>query len=138
MPNRNDARLWAQLCEEFYAAGATSPEARGRHARRAVALVRRERTTSGARTFAPGDEIPYDVTRAYDLDGDVWERQGQPPDTLKDTWKMPGFNPDQHESAAEGAWITPWLLDQYGPLTEVVPRSSQHGQRAKGEGCTDG
>jgi len=36
-------------------------------------------------TFAPGDEIPYDVTRVYDLDGDVWERQEQPPGSLKDT-----------------------------------------------------
>jgi hypothetical protein len=132
MATRNDARLWAHLCEEFYAAGATSPEARGRHARRAVALVRRERAAGRARTFAPGDEIPYDVTRAYDLDGDTWERQGAPPDTLKDTWKMPGFDPDRHESAAGGCYVTPHLLDQYGPLTEMPSR------KRAGEGGTDG
>lgn len=114
---RSDARLWAHLAGEFREAGATGDPLI--HARRAVAIVRRERATGKARTFAPGDEIPYDVTRAYDLDGDVWERQGQPPDSLKDTWNMTGFDPDQHEEAAEGAWITPWLLDRYGPLTEL-------------------
>lgn len=115
----NDARLWAQLSALFHDAGATAPEDRQRFARRAVALVRRERSATGAGTFAPGDEIPYDVTRVYDLDGDEWVRQGPPPDTLKDTWKMPGFNPAEHETAAGGAWITPWLLGEYGPLTEI-------------------
>ena len=42
-------------------------------ARRAVAVVRREATRRNSRTFAPGDDIPYDVTRVFDLDGDVWE-----------------------------------------------------------------
>lgn len=121
----NDARLWAELCQEFYDAGATAPADRGRHARRAVALVRRERATTKARTFAPGDEIPYDVTRVYDLDGDPWERQGAPPDSLKDTWKMPGFDPARHETAAGGCWITPWLLTEYGPLTEIPPRRTR-------------
>lgn len=123
MPNRNDARLWANLCDEFRNAGVTDTDAVQRHARRAVAIVRRERTTTKARTFAPGDEIPCDVTRVYDLDGDTWERQGQPPDTLKDTWNMRGFDPDEHEEAAQGASITPWLLDQYGPLTEIPGRN---------------
>jgi hypothetical protein len=118
----NDARLWAQLCEEFLNAGATSAADRMRHARRAVALVRRDRGKTDARTFAPGDEIPYDVTRAYDLDGDLWERQGAPPDTLKDTWKMPGFDPERHDGACAGAQITPWLLDEFGPLTEIPGR----------------
>jgi len=121
----NDARLWAHLCDEFHAAGADAA-ARQLHARRAVALVRRERTRNGAWTFGPGDEIPYDVTRVYDLDGDVWERQGAPGDTshtLKDTWKMPGYDPDQHEPGCEGAWITPYLLDRYGPLTGIPGRS---------------
>lgn len=118
----NDARLWAELSGLFYDAGATSPEDRGRFARRAVAIVRRERATTAARTFAPGDEIPYDVTRVYDLDGDVWVRQGEPPDSLKDTWKMPGFNPAEYEWGAGGAWVTPSLLNEYGPLTEIPPR----------------
>lgn len=118
----NDARLWAELSGLFYDAGATSPEDRGRFARRAVAIVRRERATTPARTFAPGDKIPYDVTRVYDLDGAAWTRQGEPPDTLKDTWKMRGFNPDEHEWGAGGAWVTPALLDEYGPCTEIPHR----------------
>lgn len=123
----NDARLWAQLAGLFHAAGATSPEDRGRFARQAVALVRRERVTTAARTFAPGDEIPYDVTRVYDLDGDVWERQGEPPGDLKDTWKMPGFNKAEHEWGAGGAWVTPALLDEYGPVTEIPQRKRKGG-----------
>lgn len=82
--------------------------------------MRRERATGNARTFAPGESIPYDVTRVYDLDGDVWVRLATDVgDTLKDSWKMPGFNPDEHESACGGVWITPYLLDRYGPLTEM-------------------
>lgn len=115
---RSDARMWATLISEFRAAGTDNQQAE-LLARRAVAIVRREATHRNARTFAPGDEIPYDVTRVFDLDGDVWERQGQPPSTLKDTWNMVGFDPAEHEGTAGGAWITPWLLDRYGPLTEL-------------------
>jgi len=118
----NDAHLWAQLCNEFHAAGA-EPEARQRHARRAVAIVRRERARGGARTFGPGDEIPCDVSRAYDLDGDTWERlPADPGSTAKDMWRMPGFSPAEHESAARGCYVTPHLLDEYGPLTEIPAR----------------
>lgn len=28
------------------------------------------------RTFAPGDSVPYDITEATDLDGDLWVRLG--------------------------------------------------------------
>ena len=52
-PAPSDARLWALLVDEFRAAGADSAAAE-RHARRAVAVVRRERATGTARTFAPG------------------------------------------------------------------------------------
>ena len=121
----NDARLWAELSGLFYEAGATSAEDRGRFARRAVAVVRRERSATAARTFAPGDKIPYDVTRVYDLDGDMWTRQGEPPDSLKDTWKMPGFNRVEHEWGAGGAWVTPALLDEYGPCTEIPQRKRE-------------
>lgn len=121
----NDARLWAELSGLFFAAGATSPEDRGRFARQAVAVVRRERATTKARTFAPGDDIPYGVTRVYDLDGDEWERQGHPASALKDTWKMAGFNPDEHETAAGGAYVTPHLLEVYGPLTEIPARKAK-------------
>jgi len=48
-------------------------------------------------------------------------------DTLKDTWNMVGFNPAEHEGAAGGAWITPWLLEQYGPLTEISPKTKRQG-----------
>lgn len=126
---RNNARMWAHLIGEFRAAGAGNPQAE-LLARRAVAIVRRETTFPKVRTFAPGDEIPYDVTRVFDLDGDVWERQGQPPDTLKDTWNMVGFDPAEHEGAAGGAWITPWLLEQYGPLTELPPKAKRQGGAA--------
>lgn len=127
---KSDARLWALLAGEFRsAAGAVgggdySPALI--HARRAVAIVRRERATGTARTFAPGDEIPYDVTRAYDLDGDTWERLGTEPE-CRDMWRMPGFNRAEHESDAEGCYVTPHLLDKYGPLTEIRKRGRARG-----------
>lgn len=55
--SRSDARLWACLVDEFRAAGVGYPDAAHRHARRAVALVRREQSTSGARTFALGERV---------------------------------------------------------------------------------
>jgi len=120
--SRSDARLWALLIDEFRAAGAGTEPAE-QHARRAVAVVRRERASSAARTFAPGDQIPYDVAQGFDLDGDVWDRQGSDPgDSLRDSWKMRDFDPDEHESASGGVWLTPHLLQRYGPLTEL-PRS---------------
>jgi len=45
--------------------------------------------------------------------------------------KMPGFNPDEHESAAGGCYVTPHLLDQYGPLTEM-PGRKRPGKEAPG------
>lgn len=130
---RNDARLWAQVCGELQAAVVPFDDRQVR-ARRIVALVRRERAVNGARTFAPGEEIPIEVTRAYDLDGDVWVRQSaDPADSLRDSWKMLGYDPDQHEDASAGVWITPWLLDRYGPLTEI----RSHGKmRVSPEGGT--
>jgi hypothetical protein len=116
---RNDARLWALLVDQFRQAGAANPEAQ-RRARVAVAIVRRERATNGARTWAPGDAIPYEVAAVYDLDGDVWVRQSTDPEsTMRDAWKMRGFDPDEHESSCGGVQLTPYLLDGWGPLTEV-------------------
>ena len=111
---RSDAQLWARLVREFSEAGTADAD---RHARRAVALVRRdreERSRSGAgiRTFAPGDDIPDDVTWVYDVDGDVWERQ-------RGRWKMKDFDPAEHDGAAGRPRATPALLDGYGPLTEI-------------------
>jgi hypothetical protein len=122
----NDAHMWAEFMGTLRDAGLSGAEELERTARRLTAIVRRERGKTGARTFGPGDEVPYDVSRVYDLDGDEWTRQGRPPSDLKDTWKMTGFNPDEHETAAQGAWITPWLLDSYGPCTEI-PASGQKG-----------
>jgi hypothetical protein len=125
---KSDGRLWALLAIEFRAAGADRSADGGAdcspaqiHARRAVAIVRRERATGKARTFGPGDEIPLDVARAYDLDGDAWERLGDEPNR-RDMWRMPGFNPAEHEGDAQGCYVTPHLLDKYGPLTEIPPR----------------
>lgn len=90
------------------------------HSRRAVALVRREHSPGTTCTFAPGEEVPLDVERVYDLDGDIWHRQSIDPDnTLRDSWTMPRFDPNRHELACQGVWITPFLLEQYGPLTEL-------------------
>lgn len=117
---RNDARLWALLTGQFYKAGAAYPDDAEWHARIAVAIVRRERATNGVRTWAPGEKIPYDVAKVYDLDGDVWVRQSADPDsTLRDSWKMRDFDPDEHESSCGGVQLTPYLLDGWGPLTEV-------------------
>jgi hypothetical protein len=37
---------------------------------------------------------------------------------------MPGFDPERHEGACGGVWITPWLLDEYGPLTEIPGKAA--------------
>ncbi len=117
--DRSDALLWALLVDEFRSAGAANADAQ-RLARRAVAIVRRTRSDSGsARTFGPGDEVPRDVVQVYDLDGDVWERQGGPDSTLRDTWRMRDHDPDEHEGQAGGCWLTPHLLEEYGPLTDA-------------------
>jgi hypothetical protein len=118
----NDAHMWAEFMGVLRDAGLSGAEDLERTARHLTAVVRRERGKTGARTFAPGD-----VTRVYDLDGDEWTRQGRPPFDLKDTWKMTGFDPEEHETAAQGAWITPWLLDRYGPCTEIPARGQKGG-----------
>ncbi len=117
--DRSDALLWALLIDEFRSAGAANADAE-RLARRAVAIVRRTRPDAGsARTCGPGDTVPADVVRVYDLDGDVWERQGGPDSTLRDTWRMCDYDPDEHESRAGESWLTPHLMEEYGPLTDA-------------------
>lgn len=123
---RSDARLWALLVDQFRQAGAAHPEDAYRYARTAVAIVRRERATTGARTWGPGEAIPYDVACAYDVDGHVWERQSaDPASTMRDAWKMRGFDADRHESSCGGVQLTPFLLDGWGPLTEVRARAGR-------------
>jgi len=122
---RSDARLWALLIDEFHAAGAGRAAAEV-HARRAVAVVRRERSGADISTFAPGEQIPLAVERVYDLDGDVWQRLATDPDSsLRDSWRMPGFDADQHEGATSGVWLTPFLLESYGPLTGLPAARSR-------------
>lgn len=110
----NNAHLWATMTQTLRAAGVPQPDVL---ARNLVADVRRERAPK-TRTFAPGEPIPYDVTRGTDLDGDVWERLGDEPNQ-RDMWRMVGFDPDEHESRAQGCQVTPYLLETYGPITEV-------------------
>jgi hypothetical protein len=38
---------------------------------------------------------------------------------LRDSWSMPGFDPDEHEPSCRGVWTTSHLLESYGPLTEI-------------------
>ncbi|MDG4791939.1 hypothetical protein O7626_39695 [Micromonospora sp. WMMD1102] len=117
---RNDARLWALLADLFRQAGTQYPDDAQRYARTAVAIVRRERATGNARTWAPGEAIPYDVAKVYDLDGCVWDRQSTDPEsTMRDAWRMRGFDPGEHEPSCGGVHLTPYLLDAWGPLTEV-------------------
>jgi hypothetical protein len=113
-PGPNDAHLWAVLTQTLRAAGAPQPDVL---ARRLVADVRRERAPK-TRTFGPGDPIPYDVTRGTDLDGDLWVRLGENPNE-RDMWRMPGFDPDQHDPELQGCQVMPFLLESYGPITEV-------------------
>jgi hypothetical protein len=124
LQDRNDSEAWAMLVGEERADGHNPADSEQR-ARRTIALLRRStlrRLGSAARTFAPGDVIPIDVVQGYDLDGDIWHRQSSDPaSTLRDSWKMEGFDPDQHESAAQGVWLTPYLLENYGPITELLP-----------------
>lgn len=117
MARPKDGRLWALLADQFRQAGANNHY---RHARIAVAIVRRERATNGVRTWAPGESIPQDIARVYDLDGYVWVRQScDPASTLRDSWKMLGFDPDNHAPECGGVYLTPHLLDAWGPVTEV-------------------
>jgi hypothetical protein len=117
---RNDARLWAGLAGLFHEAGCDT-DARLRMARRAVAIVRRER--GDGPTWGPGEDIPLSVMTVSDLDGDVWDRQSADPGSgLAPLWKMRGFNPGRHESLAGGALVTELLLIEYGPLTEAPRR----------------
>lgn len=110
----NDAYNWAMATQELRDKGIPQPDLL---ARRLIAEKRRI-DLPGQRTFGPGDTIPYDVTRGTDLDGDLWERLGDEPNQ-RDMWRMPGFDPDEHESGAQGCQVTPYLLETYGPITEV-------------------
>lgn len=110
----NDAHNWALTIEKLRAKGIPQPDLL---ARRLIAVKRRV-DLPDRRTFAPGDTIPYDITEATDLDGDLWVRLG-PAVNQRDMWRMPGFDPAEHETAAQGCQLTPFLLDTYGPLTEV-------------------
>jgi len=110
----NDAYDWAMATQKLRDKGIPNPDTL---ARRLIAEKRRV-DLPDLRTFAPGDTVPHDVTEATDLDGDLWVRLGPEPNR-RDMWRMPGFDPDEHESDCGGCWLTPHLLERYGPLTEV-------------------
>lgn len=112
----NDAYGWAMATQKLRDKGIAQPDVL---ARKLIAEKRRV-DLPDRRTFAPGDSIPYDVTQATDLDGDLWVRLG-PEVNRRDLWRMPGFDPDQHEPSCGGCQLTPFLLESWGPLTEVRP-----------------
>lgn len=89
-----------------------------------AAILEEWRKVERAATPGPLEAVTDDHGRGRRLDHSVWSGHGLPPDSLKDTWKMPGFNPDEHEGAAGGCYVTPHLLDEYGPLTEMPGRKT--------------
>ncbi|ACZ87169.1 hypothetical protein [Streptosporangium roseum] len=92
-------------------------------ARILVAVVRREQVPGGAH-FGPGDDIPYDITSVADLDGDIWlRRPSDPASTQRNHWIMRDHDPDEHEGAAAGVYLTPHLLTEYGPVTAIQPKT---------------
>ncbi len=111
----NDAYDWATAVQKLRDKGIPDPLITGR---RLIAEKRRV-DLPDRRTFAPGDSVPYDVTEATDLDGDLWVRIGDAVNE-RDLWRMPGFDPNVHESGCGGCYPTPWLIEKYGPMTEVV------------------
>jgi hypothetical protein len=112
---RNDARLWASMVSTLRGAGIVGADAE----RLARSLVADVRADAGTSAFAPGDKIPHRITVVYDLDGDIWER------VSRDTWRMRGFSPADHEAAAGGEYVTDHLLAAYGPLTEITPADAE-------------
>jgi hypothetical protein len=126
---RNDARLWAELAGLFHDAGCGT-EDRLRFARKAVAIVRRER--GDGPTYAPGDDVPLTVMTVFDVDGAVWDRQSADPASgLAPLWKMREFDPAEHESLAGGALHTDVLLGSYGPVTDAPEPVSLESERSQ-------
>lgn len=112
----NDAYDWSLTVQKLRDKDIPNPDLL---ARRLIAEKRRV-DLPDLRTFGPGDPVPYDVVEATDLDGDLWVRLGTAVNE-RDMWRMPSFDPDEHESSAGGCQLTPFLLETYGPLTEVLP-----------------
>ncbi len=110
----NDASDWAYATQKLRDKGIAQPDL---VARRLIAEKRRI-DHPDLRTFGPGDIVPYDVTWATDLDGGLWVRLGEAVNE-RDMWRMPGFDPGEHESSCGGCQLTPYLLESWGPLTEV-------------------
>jgi hypothetical protein len=114
----NDARLWALMIDPLRRLGHDYDTAE-RTSRQLVALVRRERSPK-QRTFAPGDPLPDPApARLYDVDGEVWEHQdagnGCYRLTAEARRRLSGRSID-----TEGVRVWPFLLDEWGPLTEVL------------------
>lgn len=74
--------------------------------------------------------VPYErstsarTATVSDLDGDIWQRQSSDPaSTQRDHWRMRDHDPNEHEGAAAGVYLTPHLLTAYGPVTAVQPKA---------------
>lgn len=120
MSRPNDARLWALMLDPLRDAGLDQRTAE-RVSRQLVARVRQERYPK-RRTFGPGDPLPDPPPATlYDLDGDAWEHQdaGGSNGCYRMSERDRARNADSTEDV-EGVRLWPFLLDEYGPLTEMV------------------
>ncbi|MGZ0153699.1 hypothetical protein ACXJJ3_41985 (plasmid) [Kribbella sp. WER1] len=121
MTKFNDARLWALMLGRLRTAGLEGPAAE-RLARQLVADVRNEALRT-LRTFGRGDSLPDPPPSSVrDLDGDLWEHQDAGRGCYRMSARDRARNADSTEDV-EGVRLWPFLLDEYGPLTEVARHS---------------
>lgn len=114
----NDARLWALMLDPLRSLGHDHATA-DRTSRQLVALVRRERSPK-QRTFAPGDPLPDPApAKLCDVDGEIWEHQDAGNGCYRMSEEDRARLADSTEDV-EGVRLWPFLLDEYGPLTEIT------------------
>lgn len=115
----NDARLWALMIDPLCKAGHDYDDA-DRLSRQLVALVRRERDPKRA-TYAPGDDLPDPApAQLVDVDGTVWEHQS----AGNGMYRMCEADRERYADSTEdveGVRLWPYLLEEWGPLTELDP-----------------
>lgn len=117
----NDARLWALMLDPLRDVGLDQATAE-RTSRQLVALVRQERYPN-RRSFGPGASLPDPPPATlYDVDGDAWEHQtaGGSHGCYRMAERDRRRNADSVEDV-EGVRLWPFLLDEFGPLTEIKP-----------------
>lgn len=112
---KNDARLWASIAGQIGAERGHGGAKSERLARVLVAVLRREEGLTA--TWGPGEEIPADVTRVSDCDGDEWKRLVRGPNT--GMWRMVGYWASEHTPSAAEAHTDEQLLIEWGPVTAV-------------------